>query len=109
MPGQARPLGEPVSPGKRGTFPGKSRRSRPATCLARAARRCRLGTSRPTVLSPFFLAPALADRARAAGVPVTLRLVEDSVHAFMLFDFLPESELALREFGFFAERQLEPG
>jgi len=53
-------------------------------------------------------AERLADRARAAGVPVTLRLVEDSVHAFMLFDFLPESELALREFGSFAERQLSP-
>jgi salicylate hydroxylase len=47
-------------------------------------------------------AERLADRASAAGVPVTLRLVADSVHSFILFDFLPESRSALAEFAAFA-------
>jgi acetyl esterase/lipase len=33
----------------------------------------------------------LADAARDAGVDVELELVEDSVHSFVLFDFLPEA------------------
>jgi salicylate hydroxylase len=37
----------------------------------------------------------LADAARAAGVDVTLALVEDSVHSFVLFGFLPEAQAAL--------------
>jgi salicylate hydroxylase len=41
----------------------------------------------------------LADRAGAAGVPVTFSPVEDSVHSFVLFDFLPEAGHAVAEFG----------
>jgi salicylate hydroxylase len=40
----------------------------------------------------------LADRARAAGVPVTFCPVADSVHSFILFDFLPEAGRAVAEF-----------
>jgi salicylate hydroxylase len=40
----------------------------------------------------------LADRARAAGVPVTFSPVADSVHSFILFDFLPEAGRAVAEF-----------
>jgi salicylate hydroxylase len=40
----------------------------------------------------------LADRARAAGVPVTFSPVPDSVHSFVLFDFLPEAGRAVAEF-----------
>jgi salicylate hydroxylase len=39
----------------------------------------------------------LAERARAAGVEVTVRLVDDSVHSFVLFDFLPEAADALAQ------------
>lgn len=42
-------------------------------------------------------ARALARAAEAAGVPVILRMVDDSVHSFLLFDFLPESDEALAE------------
>ena len=41
-------------------------------------------------------ATGLAAAARAAGVRVTLELVEDSVHSFVLFPFLPESAASLR-------------
>jgi salicylate hydroxylase len=37
----------------------------------------------------------LADAARAAGIDVTLELVEDSVHSFVLFGFMPEAQAAL--------------
>ena len=40
----------------------------------------------------------LADAAGAAGVEVTLALVDDTVHSFVLFDFLPETESALEQF-----------
>jgi salicylate hydroxylase len=43
-------------------------------------------------------AQRLADRARAAGVPVTFSPVADSVHSFILFDFLPEAGRAVAEF-----------
>ena len=43
-------------------------------------------------------AVALAAAAAAAGVWTTLELVPDSVHSFMLFAFLPESERALQRF-----------
>ncbi len=39
----------------------------------------------------------LAERAAAAGVGVTLRVVPDSVHSFVLFEFLPETAVALNE------------
>ena len=48
-------------------------------------------------------AQALASAAEAAGVAVTLRLVEDTVHSFLLFDFLPESREALAEIAAFVE------
>jgi acetyl esterase/lipase len=47
----------------------------------------------------FASARRLADRARAAGVPVTFSPEADSVHSFVLFDFLPEAGRALAEFG----------
>ncbi|MOA55007.1 hypothetical protein D3C78_1787220 [compost metagenome] len=37
----------------------------------------------------------LERKARAAGVPTTLRLVEDSVHVYTLFPFLPETRETL--------------
>ena len=40
-------------------------------------------------------ARTLAAAAEAAGVDVTLELEDDSVHSFVLFDFLPETERAL--------------
>nr|WP_237717069.1 alpha/beta hydrolase [Cupriavidus basilensis] len=60
-------------------------------------------------LPPLFLAVAqgevlqsdatrLADKARAGGVDTTLRVVEDSVHVFTLFPFLPEARRTLAEF-----------
>jgi acetyl esterase/lipase len=49
-----------------------------------------------------------AGRARRAGVPVTFRPVADSVHSFILFDFLPETERALAEFAAFAETLPKP-
>jgi len=50
----------------------------------------------------FPSAERLADRARSAGVPVTFSPVADSVHSFILFDFLPETDRALAEFAAFA-------
>ena len=41
----------------------------------------------------------LAKAAAAAGVPATLELVPDTVHSFVLFDFLPEARSALERFG----------
>ena len=49
----------------------------------------------------FPAAQRLADRARGAGVPVTFSTVADSVHSFILFDFLPEADHALTEFAKF--------
>lgn len=43
-------------------------------------------------------ATLLAAAARDAGVEVTLNIAEDSVHSFVLFDFLPETDLAMRQF-----------
>jgi salicylate hydroxylase len=53
-------------------------------------------------------AQRLAATAQAAGVEVTLRLVEDSVHSFVLFDDLPEARQALEDFAAFA-RDVRPG
>jgi salicylate hydroxylase len=50
----------------------------------------------------FASAERLADQARGAGVPVTFSPVADSVHSFVLFDFLPEADRALAEFAAFA-------
>ena len=46
----------------------------------------------------FPSAQRLADSARGASVPVTFSPVPDSVHSFVLFDFLPETDRALAEF-----------
>jgi len=59
-------------------------------------------------LPPLYLATAagevlqtdtmrFAERARASGVDTTLRVVEDSVHVFTLFPFLPEAQRTMRE------------
>ena len=40
-------------------------------------------------------ATRLAEAARDAGTPVSLEIVEDTVHSFVLFDFLPEAREAL--------------
>ena len=45
----------------------------------------------------FSSARRLADRAAAAGVPVTFSPAADSVHSFVLFDFLPETDRAFAE------------
>jgi salicylate hydroxylase len=50
----------------------------------------------------FSTAERLAGRAGGAGVPVTFSPVADSVHSFILFDFLPEAHRALTEFAAFA-------
>jgi salicylate hydroxylase len=49
----------------------------------------------------FSRAERLADQARSAGVPVRFSPVADSVHSFILFDFLPEASRALAEFAEF--------
>ena len=43
-------------------------------------------------------ATRLAEVADAAGVKVTIKLVEDTVHSFVLLDFLPETRSALEQF-----------
>jgi acetyl esterase/lipase len=55
----------------------------------------------------FPSAQRLADRASAAGVPVTFSPVADSVHSFILFDFLPETGRALAEFAAFARKTVD--
>ncbi|MFZ0001607.1 MAG: alpha/beta hydrolase fold domain-containing protein, partial [Trebonia sp.] len=50
----------------------------------------------------FTSAKRLADRSRDADVQVTFSPVADSVHSFILFDFLPETDRALAEFAAFA-------
>ena len=39
----------------------------------------------------------LAERAKQAGVDVTTRIVEDSVHVYTIFPFLPETVSTLQE------------
>ena len=51
----------------------------------------------------FASAMRLAEQARTAGVPVAFSPVADSVHSFVLFDFLPETDRALAEFAAFAQ------
>ncbi len=40
----------------------------------------------------------LAEVADEAGVKVTVELIPDTVHSFVLFDFLPETHSALEQF-----------
>ena len=48
----------------------------------------------------------LAERAEKAGVDVTLRLVEDSVHVYPIFPFLPETKVMMDEVAVWARRNL---
>jgi salicylate hydroxylase len=48
----------------------------------------------------------LAERAEKAGVDVTLRLVEDSVHVYPIFPFLPETKTTMEEVATWAKRHL---
>jgi acetyl esterase/lipase len=49
-------------------------------------------------------AHALAERATAAGVHCEFHAVNDSVHSFVLFPFLPEADAALQSFAAFARQ-----
>jgi salicylate hydroxylase len=49
----------------------------------------------------------LADRAAAAGVSCEFHTVEDSVHSFVLFPFLPEAAEALEAFATFARQAVQ--
>lgn len=51
-------------------------------------------------------ATRLAARAEQAGVDVTLRLVEDSVHVYTIFPFLPETRSTMDEVAQWAQRIL---
>lgn len=48
----------------------------------------------------------LAERAEKAGSDVTLRIVEDSVHVYTIFPFLPETRQTMEEVSIWAKRQL---
>jgi salicylate hydroxylase len=48
----------------------------------------------------------LAERAEKAGVDVTLRVVEDSVHVYTIFPFLPETQATMEEVAIWAQRNL---
>ncbi|MDP3077309.1 alpha/beta hydrolase fold domain-containing protein [Bradyrhizobium sp.] len=48
----------------------------------------------------------LAERAEKAGVDVTLRLAEDSVHVYTIFPFLPETRATMEEVAVWARRHL---
>ena len=48
----------------------------------------------------------LAERAEEAGVDVTLRVVEDSVHVYTIFPFLPETQTTMAEVAAWAQRHL---
>ena len=51
-------------------------------------------------------ATRLAERAEKAGVDVTLRLVEDSVHVYTIFPFLPETRATMDEVANWARHNL---
>jgi salicylate hydroxylase len=51
-------------------------------------------------------ATRLAERAQEAGVDVTLRLVEDSVHVYPIFPFLPEARSTMEEVAAWARHNL---
>ncbi|MCC8952932.1 alpha/beta hydrolase fold domain-containing protein [Bradyrhizobium sp. Pear77] len=70
-----------------------------------------------TGLPPLFLTASrgevllsdttrLAERAEQAGVEVTLRVVEDSVHVYPIFPFLPETQATMDEVAAWAQRHL---
>jgi salicylate hydroxylase len=49
----------------------------------------------------------LAERAEKAGVDVTLRVVEDSVHIYPIFPSLPETKATMDEVATWARRNLQ--
>jgi acetyl esterase/lipase len=51
-------------------------------------------------------ARALAERAASAGVRCEFHAIEDSVHSFVLFAFLPETAFALESFAQFVRQSL---
>ncbi len=51
-------------------------------------------------------ATRLAERAEKAGVDVTLRVVDDSVHVYTIFPFLPETHSTMEEVASWAQRKL---
>ena len=51
-------------------------------------------------------ATRLAERAERAGLDVTLRIVEDSVHVYPIFPFLPETRATMEEVAAWARRNL---
>lgn len=51
-------------------------------------------------------ATRLAERAEKSGVDVTLRLVEDSVHVYTIFPFLPETKSTMEEVAAWSRRHL---
>jgi salicylate hydroxylase len=70
----------------------------------------------PTGLPPLFLTAAagevlesdatrFAEKAAAAGVDVTLEIVPDSVHVYVLFPFLPEASETLRAVSAWSRRR----
>jgi salicylate hydroxylase len=52
-------------------------------------------------------ARTLAERAEAAGVTCELQVVDDSVHSFVLFPFLPEAAEALESLAMFVRRAVQ--
>lgn len=50
----------------------------------------------------------LIERAKKAGVNVTSRIVDDSVHVYTIFPFLPETATTMQEIGKWASEQLRP-
>jgi salicylate hydroxylase len=70
-----------------------------------------------TGLPPLFLTASqgevllsdtvrLAESAEKAGVEVTLRVIEDSVHVYPIFPFLPETKATIEEVAGWAKRNL---
>lgn len=47
-----------------------------------------------------------AEKARSSGVHTTLRLIEDSVHVFTLFPFLPEADQVLAELASWSKERM---
>jgi salicylate hydroxylase len=54
-------------------------------------------------------ATRVAERAAKSGADVTLRLVEDSVHVYTIFPFLPEAKSTMDEVAQWAQRHLQSG
>ena len=54
-------------------------------------------------------ATRLAERAEKAGVDVTLRVVQDSVHVYPIFPFLPETRATMEEVAVWARTNLRRG